>query len=41
MNCIHKRLFCVFVFFLWHVYYEGDVYIFSYLENEIETGVIG
>lgn len=41
MNCIHKRLFCAFVFFLWLVYYEGAVYIFSYLENEIETGVIG
>ncbi len=41
MNYIHRRLFCVFVILLWLVYYEGAVYIFSYLENEIETEVIG
>lgn len=38
---IHKRFFCVFVILLWLVYYEGAVYIFSFLENEIEIEVIG
>lgn len=27
-------------YFEYCLYYEGAVYVFSYLENEIETGIV-
>ena len=36
----YKRLCNPEDYFEYSLYYEGAVYVFSYLENEIETGIV-